>query len=163
MDIIPVKLDGTNYMSWSFHLKNFVEGQGLLGYLDGTNTAPIAVTFTSSAADAKTLATWNQNNAKVVTWILNYVDSSISLALQAYTKASDMWVHLKKLYQQANKARRFILDIELAKYCQNEKTILQYYSGFLALRTERDQMLLHLVSTEFHPKAIKLQEELHVS
>ena len=57
IDVIPIKLDGTNYMSWSFHLKSFVEGQGLLGYLDGTNKVPTAVPTTNSAADAKTLAT----------------------------------------------------------------------------------------------------------
>ena len=147
VDIIPIKLDGTNYMSWSFHLKNFVTGQGLIGYLDGTTPA---VTATDDSG-AKTLATWNQNNTKVVTWILNSVDPSISLALQAYTTASDMWVHLKNLYQQANKARRFHLDTEFAKYCQNDKTVHQYYSGFLALWTERDQMLLQSVSAEFLP------------
>ena len=34
----------TNYLSWSFHLKNFVEGQGMLGYLDGATPKPIAGT-----------------------------------------------------------------------------------------------------------------------
>lgn len=106
IDIIPVKLDGTNYMSWSFHLKNVVEGQGLLRYLDGSNPAPkTAIGKDASGSDAKTLASWNQHNAKVVIWILNFVYSSISLALQAYTKASDVWIHLKNLYQQPNKAR----------------------------------------------------------
>ena len=137
-------------------------GKELLGYLDGTTPAPKAVTATDDSG-AKTLATWNQNKAKVVTWILNSVDPSISLALQAYTMTSNMWVHLKNLYQKANKARRFHLDTELAKYCQNDKTVHQYYSGFLALWTERDQMLLQSVSTEFLPQALKLQEELHVS
>ena len=98
MEVLPIKLDGTNYMSWSFHLKNFVEGKGLLGYLDGTNPQP------ADNTDTKTLAAWNQNNAKVVT------DPIVSLSLQAYTKASDMWTHLRKLYQQASKARRFHLD-----------------------------------------------------
>ncbi|XXG51957.1 hypothetical protein AAC387_Pa03g0404 [Persea americana] len=172
VDVIPVKLNGTNYMNWSFHLKNFVEGKGLLGYLDGTTQKPTTILDTtakdgastaSKTVDEKAVATWNQNNAKVVTWILNSVDPSLSLSLQAFTKASDMWNHMKKLYHQTNKARRFHLDTELAKYCQNDKTVQQYYSGFLALWTERDQMLLHSVSTEFLPQALKLQEELHVS
>lgn len=68
-DIIPIKFNGENYMSWSLHLKNFVEGNGLLGYLDGTIPHP---TITGgSSRRLKTIATWNQNNAKVVTWILN--------------------------------------------------------------------------------------------
>ena len=90
MDIIPNELDGKNYISWSFHIKNFVEGKGLLGYLDGTNPQPgssIPMTEQGSTStgskpvDEKVIASWNQNNAEVVTWILDSVDLSISLSL----------------------------------------------------------------------------------
>lgn len=73
IEVLPIKLDGTNYISWSFHLKNFVEGKGLPEYLGGTNSQP-----TVDTSDAKTLAAWNQNNAKVITWILNSADPTIS-------------------------------------------------------------------------------------
>lgn len=58
---------------------------------------------------------WDQNNATVITWILSSIDPNISSSLQAFEKASDMWPHLRKLYLQVNKARKFFLDIELAK------------------------------------------------
>lgn len=98
-DLIPIKLNGKNYLQWSFHLVNFVEGHGLLGILDGTDFMPESkeqgsastADPTSKSADEKVLATWRQNNIKVVTWILNSVDSSISLSLQAFSRASDMW------------------------------------------------------------------------
>eukprot|EP00268_Persea_americana_P025756 TRINITY_DN25109_c1_g1_i1.p1 TRINITY_DN25109_c1_g1~~TRINITY_DN25109_c1_g1_i1.p1 ORF type:complete len:194 (+),score=28.25 TRINITY_DN25109_c1_g1_i1:528-1109(+) len=164
-DIIPVKMNGTNCMTWSFHLKNFVEGKGMLGYLDGTVPKPLvdSSSIASRTADEKAVATWNQNNAKVVTWILNSVDPSLSMSLQAFTKASDMWNPMKKLYHQTNKARKFHLDTELVKYCQGDKTAQEYYNGFLALWTERDQMPLYSVSSEFLPQALKLKEELHIS
>lgn len=87
-DDIPVKLTGKNYKTWSFHLKNYVEGKGMLGYLDGTITKPTAVqdedsTSTASKyADDKAMVTWNQNNAKVGTRILNSVDPSLYKLLQ---------------------------------------------------------------------------------
>ena len=118
-------------MSWAFHLKHFIEGQGMLGYLDGTTIKPAVDPNGTTAADYKTIATWNQQNAKVVTWILNSVDPSFTMALQAFTKASDMWAHVKKIYHQQNKARRFHLDTELAKYCQNDKTVRECYNGLL--------------------------------
>lgn len=40
IDVIPIKLNGKKYMTWSFRLKNFVEGEGMLGYLDGTQLKP---------------------------------------------------------------------------------------------------------------------------
>ena len=65
-----------------------------------------------------------------------------------------MWNHVKKLYHQTNKARKF---------CQGDRMVQESYSGFLALWIERDQMLLHSVSSNFIPQALKLQEELCIS
>ena len=158
-DVIPVKFNGQNYMSWSFHLKNFVEGQGLFGYLDGSITKPQI----TSATDSKSLATWSKENAKVITWILNSIDPSLAVALQAYTTATDMWAHLKKVYHQTNKARKFHLDSEIAKYAQGDKTVHEYFNGFLTLWTERDSMLIQTVSSGFLSEALKLQEETHIS
>ena len=133
-DNIPLKFSGKNYMSWSFHIRNFVEGKGLIGYLNGTNPQPaISTTMDGSSGtasktvDEKAIASWNQNNAKVVTWILNSVDLFVSISLQAFTKASDMWDQLKKLYPHTNKARKFHLDTELAQYCPGDKSVQEYY------------------------------------
>ena len=156
-DVIPIKFNGQNYMSWSFHLRNFVEGQGLFGYLDGSITRPMSTT------DSKSLANWSKENAKVVTWILNSIDSSLAVALQAYTTAADMWAHLKKVYHQTNKARKFHLDSEIAKYTQGDKSVQEYFNGFLTLWTERDSMLIQTVSSGFLSEALKLQEETHIS
>lgn len=48
-DMIPIKLNG-NDMGWSFHLKHFVEGQGLFMYQDGT---------IPKATEEKPLSTWS--------------------------------------------------------------------------------------------------------
>ena len=74
-----------------------------------------------------------------------------------------MWDHLKKLYHQTNKEKKFHLDTELARYYQGDKSVQEYYSGFLALWTESDQMRVHSVSLDFLPQALMLQEELHIS
>ena len=156
-DIIPVKFNGNNYMAWSFHLKNFVEGQGLFSYLDGSVPKP------TTTADTKTLATWSKENAKVITWILNSINPSLAIALQAYTTASDMWSHLKNIYHQTNKARKFQLDSEIAKFSQGDKSVQEYFNGFLTLWTERDAMIIQSVSAGFLSEALKLQEETHIS
>ena len=96
---IQIKFNGSNYSGWAFHLKHFVAGHGLMGYLDGTATK-----------DDKSTATWDQNNSKVVTWILNSIDPSITNSLQSFSTAAEMWLHWKSIYQQVNKARKFYLD-----------------------------------------------------
>lgn len=71
-DIIPVKLNGKNYMGWSFHLEHFVN---LHEYLNGTTTTP------TDEKDEKGKANWDQNNSKVVTWILNSIEPTIAVSL----------------------------------------------------------------------------------
>lgn len=64
-------LTNKNYMNWSFHLQNFVQGHGQLGILDGSDPMPIVskptdkddVGTMSKSADEKTQTTWRQNNA----------------------------------------------------------------------------------------------------
>ena len=156
-DVIPVKFNGNNYMAWSSHPKNFVEGQGPFGYLDGSITKP------TTSTDTKALATWSKENAKVITWILNSIDPSLAIALQAYTTASDMWGHLKNVYHQTNKAREFHLDSEITKFSQGDKSVQAYFNGFLTLWTEMNAMIIQSVSAGFLSETLKLQEETHIS
>ena len=74
-----------------------------------------------------------------------------------------MWAHLKKVYHQTNKAWKFHLDSEIAKYSQGDKTVQEYFNGFLTLWTERDSMLIQTVSFGFLYEALQLQEETHIS
>lgn len=56
IDVIPIELNGKKYMTWSFRLKNFVEGEGMLGYLAGTQLKP-TVDNDSTRLPARSL-TW---------------------------------------------------------------------------------------------------------
>lgn len=90
---------------------------------------------------------WTQNNSKVVTWILNSIESNITLSLQSFSKVSDIWNHLKNLYHQANMTRKFYLDTHLLKYIQGDRTVQDYYNGFVTLLNELDSMVLRYVSS----------------
>ena len=70
-----------------------------------------------------------------------------------------MWSHLQSIYHQVNKAMKFLLDTEIAKYGQGEKIVP---NGFLTLWTE-DLMILSTVKKESQPEVLKVQEESHIS
>lgn len=61
IDVIPIELNGKKYMTWSFRLKNFVEGEGMLGYLAGTQLKPTVDNDSTSTVpnlvDEKAVAT----------------------------------------------------------------------------------------------------------
>lgn len=78
----------------------------------------------------------------MISWILSSVEEHILISLQSYDKASEMWTHLCKLYVQTNNARKFYVDLELAKYTQGDRNVQEYYNGFRALWTEKDSMII---------------------
>ena len=76
---LTVKLDGKNYFLWTSYFRNFLEGQGIWGYVDGTTKRPEG-----------DVSKWIINNAKIKTWIMESVDQSIAANLSPLTTAKDM-------------------------------------------------------------------------
>lgn len=74
-----------------------------------------------------------------------------------------MWNHLHKLYHQVNNARKTHLETELAKYIQGDKTVQDYYNGFLTSWNELDATELSNVPTESVSSVIKIQQNSHIS
>ncbi|KAK3041741.1 hypothetical protein RJ639_000665 [Escallonia herrerae] len=112
-ECLLVKLDGKNYSIWRFHFQYFVEGKGLWGYVDGSGPQPAAI-------QVKEAAQWKVNNAKVISWILGYVDTSIGIPMRGLHTAKDMWEYLEKLYQQSNFSRKAPKDIN------DERKVMQF-------------------------------------
>ncbi|KAK2985226.1 hypothetical protein RJ640_009329 [Escallonia rubra] len=98
-ECLSVKLDGKHYSIWRFHFQYFVEGKGLWGYVDGSEPQP-------AAFQVKEATQWKVNNAKVISWILGSVDTSIGIPTRGLHTAKDMWEYLEKVYQQSNFSSR---------------------------------------------------------
>ncbi|XP_058201772.1 uncharacterized protein LOC131316429 [Rhododendron vialii] len=50
--------------------------------------------------------------------------------------AKEMWDYLEKVYQQSNLARKFQIEYDMFSYEQGEKTIQEFYAGFMDLWSE---------------------------
>ncbi|KAF7143373.1 hypothetical protein RHSIM_Rhsim05G0013600 [Rhododendron simsii] len=138
-EILAVKLDGKNYSVWRFHFLFFVEGKGLWGYVDGSEIPPDASKAKDEAAKAAAIqaaAQWRVNNAKVVSWILGSVNTSIGIPMRGLRTAKEMWDYLEKVYQQSNLARKFQIEYDMFSFEQGEKTIQEFYAGFMDLWAE---------------------------
>lgn len=135
-EILVVKLDGKNYSVWRFHFQFFVEGKGLWGYVDGSEIPPDASKAKDEAAKAaakQAAAQWRVNNAKVVSWILGSVNTSIGIPMRGLRTTKEMWDYLEKVYQQSNLAHKFQIEYDMLSYEQGEKTIQEFYAGFMDL------------------------------
>jgi len=130
-DLLSTKLDGSNFSLWEFHFGIFVQGKGLFGWLDGSAGLPI---------DETELDRWNLNNAKVIAWMLNSVHADIAMGLRPFSSASEMWLHLRNVYQQSNLAREFEVERNIAEYTQGDKNVRSFYAGLQLLWSEHDQI-----------------------
>ena len=70
---VSVRLDGKNYSYWSYVMRNFLKGKKMWGYVSGTYMVP----KNSEEKYAELIDIWEANNAKIITWINNYVEHSI--------------------------------------------------------------------------------------
>ncbi|KAF7126508.1 hypothetical protein RHSIM_Rhsim11G0082000 [Rhododendron simsii] len=112
--------------AWSY---DEMPGKGLWGYVDGTEAIP-------NATDVKKTSEWKVNNAKVVSWILGSVDTNIGIPMRGLRTAKEMWDYLEKVYQQSNLARKFQIENDIFCYEHGEKSIQEYYAGFMDLWAE---------------------------
>ncbi|TXG56864.1 hypothetical protein EZV62_018177 [Acer yangbiense] len=127
-----VRFTGKNYSAWEFQFQFFVTGKELCGHIDGSDLAP---------TEPKELANWKVKDARVMSWILGFVDPLIVLNLRPYKTAKTMWEYLLKVYHQDNTARRFQLEYEIANYTQGNLSIQDYFSSFQNLWGEFSDMV----------------------
>ncbi|CAL1360530.1 unnamed protein product [Linum trigynum] len=133
-----VRLTSTNYSLWEFQFRVFVEGQGLLGILDGTIPQPVAATA------AQERAAWSQNDARIRSWLLGSVDPSTCLSLRLFPTANRMWRHLAGLYSSVNAVRQFEVQTALSRLEQGDCSVTDYFNAAQELWIEQDMIQMAL-------------------
>ncbi|CAN1245559.1 hypothetical protein LINGRAPRIM_LOCUS2980 [Linum grandiflorum] len=148
-DSIKIRFNGKNYSIWEFSFRTFIQGKGFLAYLDGTNPSPTLL----SLADLK--VTWAINNARVLSYLIGSVESTIALTLRSFPSAAAAWDHLRKTYSHVNTSRFFYMEYALANLNQGELTITDYYLAATTLWTEIDLISTSLISVEANTEILK--------
>ncbi|CAN0870467.1 Retrovirus-related Pol polyprotein from transposon TNT 1-94 [Linum grandiflorum] len=148
-DSVGIRFNGKNYALWEYSFRTFIEGKGLLSYLDGSCPKP-----TASGSMSSTSA-WSMNNARVLSYIIGSVEPAIALTLRSFPSAASVWKHLGKTYTHVNTSRYFDLEYALANLTQGELSINDYYLAATHLWTELDLISTVLVSGEINSDILK--------
>jgi hypothetical protein len=83
---MSVRLDGKNYSCWSYVMINFLKGKKMWGYVSGTYVVP----KNTKEGDATLIDAWEANNAKIITWINNFVEHSLGTQLAKYETTKEV-------------------------------------------------------------------------
>ncbi|KAE9452025.1 hypothetical protein C3L33_16079, partial [Rhododendron williamsianum] len=107
LDFVPGKLsDAKCYPEWKQLMVDFIESQGLLGFVDGS-------TKRVSQAASSNSDSWRRSDNLVRGWILTTLDKDTRLQVLRYTTARGVWTRLVDMFDRAK--NRFQLDEETDK------------------------------------------------
>ncbi|KAG5563327.1 hypothetical protein RHGRI_005917 [Rhododendron griersonianum] len=112
LDFVPDKLsDAKCYPQWKQLMVDFIESQGLLGFVDGSTTE--AASKRVSQAASSNSVSWRRSDNLVRGWILTTLDKDTRLQVLRYTTARGVWTRLVDMFDRAK--NRFQLDEETEK------------------------------------------------
>ena len=108
-------LNGKNYLSWAKAASRALSGREMLEYITGEieipkPTDPQKLTDIEKKAAKK----WKTDNDKIITWLMNSMESSISNLFLFADTATELWEAVKAMYgQQNNNSRIYQLKQEI--------------------------------------------------
>jgi len=121
-----LKSDGTNYLLWSYMIRNFeMEGE-LWDHVSGSVTRP----HPKDKNYANLLKQWESMNATALSIIEMYVDHSLRKRLAKYNSARSAWDYLARLYahdDESNFAKKYRLEMEIQAVKQSGFPITGLY------------------------------------
>ncbi|XP_050278612.1 proline-rich receptor-like protein kinase PERK8 isoform X2 [Quercus robur] len=116
-------LVGENYPTWARSMRMALIAKNKLGFIDGTLTLLSPVVKTSSAIQA-----WIRCDKMVTSWILNSVSQEIATSIVDKDTALEIWNDLRERVSQANGARVFQLQKDIAGITQGQSSITSYFT-----------------------------------
>ena len=94
----------------------------------------------SKSSKGSTTSKWIVNNAKIKTWIMESMESSIAVNLNPLMTAKEMWDYLQKIYKQSNEAQIYQIEQEISILSQNSLSIQDFYLAMTKFWNEMDMI-----------------------
>uniref|UniRef100_A0A2N9FP96 Reverse transcriptase Ty1/copia-type domain-containing protein n=1 Tax=Fagus sylvatica TaxID=28930 RepID=A0A2N9FP96_FAGSY len=131
MQMTSNKLDGTNYSAWSQFVELYVTGKGKLGYLTGEKIKP--------AISDPSFSTWVEENAMLMSWLLNSMTPDINASFLRLPTAHDIWDAVAQTYFTGNDASQiYELRRKAHETRQQGKSLASYFSALQTIWQELD-------------------------
>ncbi|GMY21564.1 hypothetical protein FCV25MIE_16805 [Fagus crenata] len=130
MQMTSNKLDGTNYSAWSQFVELYVTGKGKLGYLTGEKIKP---------AISPSFSTWVEENAMLMSWLLNSMTPDINASFLRLPTAHDIWDVVAQTYFTGNDASQiYELRRKAHETRQQGKSLASYFFALQTIWQELD-------------------------
>ncbi|XP_078154159.1 uncharacterized protein LOC144549317 [Carex rostrata] len=131
VNMINVKLDGTNYGMWLSMIETYLAGKGKLGFVKGDK---VALQATDAGFDQ-----WKMQDSMVKGLILNSLDSSLIGNFHRYPTASEVWDALATtFFDDGDSSQIYDLQQKVNQLKQSGGSLENYYNELQGLWKEID-------------------------
>ncbi|XP_019158229.1 PREDICTED: chromatin target of PRMT1 protein-like [Ipomoea nil] len=131
---VSIKLTAHNYLFWRTQMLPFLEGQGVLGFVDGSVECPVAASPESSTADSGSTASavaspvvqWRRQDKAVLSLLISSLsDEMLPLAVGQPTSCK-LWLAIEQELGSAMRSRAVRLLSELQRLSQGASSVSDY-------------------------------------
>ncbi|KAL3538662.1 hypothetical protein ACH5RR_002028 [Cinchona calisaya] len=106
--LVPIKLNGANYQSWSKAMIHALTAKNKLGFIDGSLQAP------SQEEKPTEFALWNQCNSLILSWLTHSVETDMAEGVIHAKTAYQVWSDFKDQFSQKNAPAIFQIQKSIA-------------------------------------------------
>ncbi|KAG6401762.1 hypothetical protein SASPL_138627 [Salvia splendens] len=144
--LVPTKLNGTNYQSWSRSMLHALTAKSKVGFIDGSISPP------SQVEDPTIYFLWKQCNSMIISWLTHSVEADIAEGIIHAKTSQQVWEDLRDQFSQKNAPAIYQVQRSIATITQGSSTVAAYYTKIKALWAELDTYRTHVACN---------QEKLH--
>ena len=127
--VISLKLTNTNYLYWRMQMKPYLLGQGVFGFVDGSNSCPSSHTI---AADGLSLQVsqsflhWKQQDQLILSALLSSLSMEVLHLVVDCTTSCAVWHTLEQALASTSNSRIMQLHGSLQDLRQGDDSVTQF-------------------------------------
>lgn len=148
---VTVKLDDSNYVTWNFQINLLLEGNGIVGFVNGTVPCPAKfdaldsaegdVNDTASVSDAYKI--WKIHDKALMTLIAATLSPSALSCIIGCQSSKEMWNNLRERFASVTRTTIVQMKIDLQNIKKGPESIDHYLQR---IKDFRDQLAVVGVS-----------------
>jgi hypothetical protein len=138
---VTVRLKKTNYLIWRGQLLPHLRSNQLLGFLDGTISAPAKQIVSSSADGAQLVPNpeyvkWFNQDQQLLSGLLSSMSEEILPDVNDSGTSKEAWDKLQRMFGSATRARVVQIRVDLATAKKGDLSAGDYFSRIKGLASE---------------------------
>ncbi|CAN6724702.1 unnamed protein product [Malus baccata var. baccata] len=136
---VTVKIDDSNYLTWSFQIKLLFESHGIMGFVNGSRKCPSRFDDDSDieGIEKDEYLIWKMHDRALMQLMIATLSTTAMSCVIGSQSSHEMWVNLNERFSTVTKAMIFQMKTEL----QNIKKGSESVSGYLQkIKDARDHL-----------------------